>query len=88
MSRKPKTSDSSRPVAVDLSNVFFNMDCIDGCRQHIPDNSVDLIITDPPYGINGDTLHKHYNRKESFVIDGYVEVLRHRSATDCIRPPP
>lgn len=53
---------------------FFNENCIDGCKEHIPDGSVDLIITDPPYGIHGDRLHKHYNRKEAFVIDGYVEV--------------
>ncbi|MCC7574560.1 site-specific DNA-methyltransferase [Candidatus Woesearchaeota archaeon] len=59
---------------VDLVNKFFNEDCIVGCKKYFPDNSVDLIITDPPYGINGDTLHKHYNRKEEFVIDGYVEI--------------
>ena len=40
------------------------------------DNSVDLIITDPPYGINGDLLHRHYNRNEDFVVDGYVEIPR------------
>ncbi len=54
--------------------MFFNEDCIEGCEQHIQEGSVDLIITDPPYGIRGDTLHKHYNRKEEFVIDGYIEV--------------
>jgi site-specific DNA-methyltransferase (adenine-specific) len=53
---------------------FFNMDCISGCQAHIKDNSIDLIITDPPYGIQGDQLHRHYNRKEEFVIDGYVEI--------------
>ncbi len=53
---------------------FYNQDCIAGAGEHIPDNSVDLIITDPPYGINGDKLHKHYNRNEEHVIDGYVEV--------------
>ncbi len=57
-----------------LMNIFFNEDCITGSKIHFPDNSVDLIITDPPYGINGDTLHKHYNRKEEYVIDGYVEI--------------
>lgn len=56
------------------TNLFYNMDCIEGCREHIANESVDLIVTDPPYGIEGDTLHKHYNRKEEFVIDGYVEV--------------
>jgi len=50
------------------------MDCIEGARQHLQDNSVDLIITDPPYGIKGDKIHVHYNRKEKNVLDGYVEV--------------
>lgn len=53
---------------------FYNEDCIAGCQAHIPDASVDLIVTDPPYGIEGNTLHKHYNRNEAFVIEGYVEV--------------
>lgn len=56
------------------NNQFYNIDCISGAKKYIPDNSIDLIITDPPYGIDGDKLHKHYNRKEDFVIDGYVEV--------------
>ena len=55
-------------------NTYINGDCIAGARAYIPDNSVDLIITDPPYGINGDRLHKHYNRNEAFVVEGYVEV--------------
>jgi len=53
---------------------FYNEDCITGCQAHLPDGSVDLIVTDPPYGIAGDTLHKHYNRNEAFVMDGYIEV--------------
>ncbi len=57
-----------------LRNRFFNQDCIIGAREHIPDGTIDLIVTDPPYGIAGDRLDKHYNRKEEFVIDGYVEV--------------
>ena len=50
------------------------MDCVKGAREHLEDDSVDLIVCDPPYGIDGDQLHKHYNRNEDFVIDGYVEV--------------
>jgi len=61
-------------------NIFFNEDCIEGCEKHIKDNSIDLIITDPPYGINGDTLHKHYNRKEEYVLDGYIEVPKEEYA--------
>ncbi|MCM2465512.1 site-specific DNA-methyltransferase [Methanoculleus sp. CWC-02] len=55
-------------------NIFYNGDCIVGARACIPDDSVDLIVTDPPYGINGDRLHHHYNRDERFVVGGYVEV--------------
>jgi len=53
---------------------FYNMDCIEGAKKYIKNNSIDLIITDPPYGIDGDKLHKHYNRDESNVIDGYIEI--------------
>jgi site-specific DNA-methyltransferase (adenine-specific) len=54
--------------------LLVNADCVKGAIRHLPDASVDLIITDPPYGIEGDRLHRHYNRDERFVIDGYVEV--------------
>jgi len=53
---------------------FHNTDCIKGARTHLDDDSVDLIITDPPYGIDGDKLHRHYNRNELHVVDGYVEI--------------
>ncbi len=56
------------------SFLLYNEDCVEGARKQITDGSVDLIITDPPYGINADTFEKHYNRKESNVIDGYVEI--------------
>jgi len=55
-------------------NTFYNGDCIAGAERYLSDNSVDLIVTDPPYGIDGGGLHKHYNRDEAFVVDGYVEV--------------
>jgi site-specific DNA-methyltransferase (adenine-specific) len=55
-------------------NTFYHGDCVRGAAEYIPDGSVDLIISDPPYGIGGDRLHRHYNRDENFVVDGYVEV--------------
>lgn len=30
---------------------IYNMDCLDGMRLALPDNSVDSIVTDPPYGL-------------------------------------
>lgn len=53
---------------------FYNLDCVAGAREHLADASVDLIVTDPPYGIGGADLHRHYHRNEEFVVDGYVEV--------------
>jgi site-specific DNA-methyltransferase (adenine-specific) len=55
---------------------IYQVDCISGAKKYIDDNSVDLIITDPPYGINGELLHRHYNRNENYVLDGYKEVER------------
>lgn len=54
--------------------MYYNEDCIVGADKYLKDKSVDLIITDPPFAINGDELHKHYNRNEVNVIDGYVEI--------------
>lgn len=54
--------------------MFYNENCISGAKKHIKDNSIDLIICDPPYGIEGDKLDKHYNRNEDNVISGYVEI--------------
>ena len=62
-------------------NKFYNTDCIAGAQKYLGDDSVDLIITDPPYGIEGDKLDKHYNRNESFVIDGYVEIPKKEYAS-------
>lgn len=46
--------------------------------KEMQSNSIDLIITDPPYGIDGDTLDKHYNRNDSCVLSGYVEVPKEK----------
>jgi site-specific DNA-methyltransferase (adenine-specific) len=34
------------------SNKIYNEDCISGLNKYIPDESIDLIITDPPYDVN------------------------------------
>lgn len=53
---------------------IYPVDCISGVRKHLEANTVDLIITDPPYGIKANNLHRHYHRKEEHVIEGYVEI--------------
>jgi site-specific DNA-methyltransferase (adenine-specific) len=72
------------PVRVH-GGLFYNEDCISGARAYLSDNSVDLIITDPPYGICGDTLHRHYNRNEQCVIPGYVEIPQEEYADFSVR---
>ena len=55
-----------------LQDTFINADCMDGLRA-LPDNSFDLAIVDPPYGINmGHTV-------------GNVGGVVHRSAAGQIR---
>lgn len=41
----------SSPGSVQHASVLCQADCLDALRE-LPDNSVDLILTDPPYGIN------------------------------------
>jgi len=39
--------------------MIYNMDCIQGSKEHIADDSADLIITDPPYNLGyGGTGHR------------------------------
>jgi site-specific DNA-methyltransferase (adenine-specific) len=52
----------------------WNQDSVTGMREHVADQSVDLVFTDPPYGIRGDQLDQLYHRDESHVVPGYVEV--------------
>ena len=54
--------------------MFYNEDCIEGAKKYIKNNSIDLIISDPPFGIEGGKLDNHYNRDESNVLNGYVEI--------------
>jgi len=57
---------------------IYSTDCIKGARKYIADKSVDLIITDPPYGIDANKLHRHYHRQEEKVLKGYVEIPREK----------
>lgn len=52
----------------------YNQDCILGMRDRIADGSVDLIFTDPPYGIDGANLDVVYHRDEDPVVPGYIDV--------------
>jgi site-specific DNA-methyltransferase (adenine-specific) len=55
-------------------NTIYNADTILDLKTYIPPNSIDLIITDPPYGIDFKKKKANYNRNDEFVIDGYQDV--------------
>ncbi len=55
-------------------NQIFNEDCISGMAAHLPDQSVDLVITDPPFGIEFQAKRGNYNRRGERVLVGYSEV--------------
>ena len=54
-------------------NKIYNQDCIDGMKD-IPDNKIDLVITDPPFAINFKSKKANYNRNASRVLPGYNEI--------------
>ncbi len=56
------------------NHLIWQRDAVADASELIPDNSVDLIVTDPPYGIDGDKMDRHYNRKEGYVLSEYIEV--------------
>ncbi|ARQ95882.1 cytosine specific DNA methyltransferase [Staphylococcus phage qdsa001] len=45
-------------------NKIYNEDCLEGMKK-IPDNSIDLIVTDPPYLINYKT-NRRKNKEHRF----------------------
>ncbi|MCC6461393.1 MAG: site-specific DNA-methyltransferase [Saprospiraceae bacterium] len=57
-----------------MPNQIFNEDCITGMARHVADKSVDLVITDPPFGIEFQAKRGNYNRKGSRVLEGYTEI--------------
>ena len=64
-------------------NIFYNEDCIQGCREHIEDNVIDLVVTDGPFAIRGDKLDRHYGRSKELILPGYVEIPAEEYAEFC-----
>lgn len=56
-----------------FTDKIFNADCIDGMRR-LPDDAVDLVITDPPFAIDFKARRANYNRTQSRVLNGYNEI--------------
>ena len=59
-----------KPISL---NCIRNIDCVEGMRQ-LPDESIDLIVTDPPFAIDFKAKRSNYNRKDSRVLEGYTEI--------------
>lgn len=52
---------------------IYNMDCIPGMSL-LPENCIDLVITDPPFAIDFKAKRGNYNRTDSRVLTGYNEI--------------
>lgn len=59
---------------IEVDNIY-NMDCIEGMKR-IPNETVDLVITDPPFAIDFKARKSNYNRTQSRVLDGYNEISK------------
>jgi site-specific DNA-methyltransferase (adenine-specific) len=59
---------------LEIDNIY-NMDCIEGMKR-IPNETVDLVITDPPFAIDFKARRSNYNRTQSRVLDGYNEISK------------
>jgi site-specific DNA-methyltransferase (adenine-specific) len=59
-------------------NKIYNIDCSEGMRKLIPDNSVDLVVTDPPFAIDFKAKRSNYNRTQSRVLEGYNEITQEK----------
>ena len=58
-------------------NKIYNMNCVEGMK-HLPDNSIGLIITDPPFAIDFKAKRSNYHRKASRVLEGYNEIPKEK----------
>lgn len=60
----------------EFKNKVFNLDCVEGLKAIVPNDSVDLIITDPPFGIDFKPHRNNYHRTQSSVLEGYNEIKK------------
>lgn len=67
---------------------IYNQNCLD-LMKTIPDNSVDLIVTDPPYdihvGIDGGSCSKHMGRTDRFKNENVKDIKNFGDGYDIVR---
>ena len=64
----------------DLIDKIYNMDCLEGMKQ-IPDNSIDLVVTDPPYN-TGMQANNAKARLSHFFNDKFPPEIYKKLAED------
>lgn len=57
---------------MDVDYVSFD-DCVSGMRT-LPENCIDMIIADPPFGLDFQIMEALYNRDSNHVVTGYTDV--------------
>jgi len=71
---------TKHPKGLELDTIRYD-NCVQGMKQ-LPPKSIDLIIADPPFGIDFDGKSSVYNRDENLVVAGYEEVKEYHAFTD------
>lgn len=61
-------------------NTIFNLDCLTGMKQHIPDDSIDIIICDPPYNFGKDFGNNSDKQDMELYLDWCEQWIQ-----ECIR---
>ena len=54
-------------------NIIFYEDCIEGMKK-LPSKSIDLVIADPPFGLDFTGKESIYNRDKDLVLEDYHEI--------------
>jgi site-specific DNA-methyltransferase (adenine-specific) len=70
--KEPTVSPQDKTALLEFDQIY-NMDSVQGMRL-LPPESVNLIVTDPPFAIDFRAQRGNYNRTGSRVIEGYNEI--------------
>lgn len=62
----------TRQFSFEVDKVYYE-DCILGLRK-LPASSVDMVVADPPFGLNFHEKEVLYNRRKDSLVEGYREV--------------
>lgn len=66
-------ANRERPSHYPNTAMFMKGDCVDLAQRFLDDESIQLVLCDPPFGIQETEVENAYNRDSSKVIRDYVE---------------